>query len=86
MGVLTKKGQRKGLNEEKKAIIEGNLKFHINITGKLNLTNISSIFFFNIMIFFYFTGLIIEIYPGVTVTNIHNIMRDRLELLRKKHT
>ena len=45
MGVSTKKGQRKGLNEEKKAIIEGNLKFHINITGKLNLTNISSIFF-----------------------------------------
>nr|XP_022301365.1 uncharacterized protein LOC111109508 isoform X2 [Crassostrea virginica] len=53
MGVSTKKGQRKGLNEEKRAIIE---------------------------------GLITEIFPGITVTSIHNIMRDRLKLLRKKHT
>ena len=32
MGISTKKGQRKSLNEEKRAIIEGNLKFHINIS------------------------------------------------------
>ena len=32
MRVSTKKGQRKGLNEEKRAVIEGNLKFHINIS------------------------------------------------------
>ncbi|XP_078331980.1 uncharacterized protein LOC111109508 [Crassostrea virginica] len=45
MGVSTKKGQRKGLNEEKRAIIE---------------------------------GLITEIFPGITITSIHNIMRDRM--------
>ncbi|XP_062572316.1 mucin-17-like [Saccostrea cucullata] len=52
MGVSTKKGQKKGLNEDKRSLIE---------------------------------GLIAESFQGVTVTAIHNIMRDRLKLLRKRH-
>lgn len=32
-----------------------------------------------------FTGLVVEVYPDVTITAVHNIMRDKLKLLRKRH-